>query len=48
MIAVIVMALVQAALHGIYAAAVYRYAAEGEVGAGFDQAMVAQAFTLKA
>ncbi|WP_114241597.1 DUF6159 family protein [Dyella sp. C9] len=39
--------LVQASLQGIYAAALYRYAEEGQVGHGFDQAMLEQAFRLK-
>lgn len=39
--------LVQASLQGIYAAALYRYAEEGEVGYGFDQAMLEQAFRPK-
>lgn len=47
-IAVLLVALVQAALQGIYAAALYRYAAQGEVGGGFDRALVAQAFRVKA
>jgi hypothetical protein len=39
--------LIQASLQGIYAAALYRYAEEGEVGQGFDQAMLEQAFKPK-
>jgi len=39
--------LIQASLQGIYAAALYRYAEEGEVGHGFDQAMLEQAFRPK-
>ncbi|HET6552167.1 MAG TPA: DUF6159 family protein [Dyella sp.] len=39
--------LVQASLQGIYAAALYRYAEEGQVGYGFDQAMLEQAFKPK-
>jgi hypothetical protein len=39
--------LVQASLHGIYAAALYQYADEGRVGAGFDQALLEQAFRSK-
>ena len=39
--------LIQASLQGIYAAALYRYAEEGEVGYGFDQAMLEQAFKPK-
>ncbi|WP_430391517.1 DUF6159 family protein [Dyella sp. 20L07] len=40
--------LIQASLQGIYAAALYRYAEEGQVGYGFDQAMLEQAFKPKA
>jgi Family of unknown function (DUF6159) len=47
-IAVLFAALIQAALQGIYAAAVYRYAEEGDVGADFDRNLVANAFRLKA
>jgi hypothetical protein len=39
--------LIQVSLQGIYAAALYRYAEEGEVGHGFDQAMLEQAFRPK-
>ena len=39
--------LIQASLQGIYAAALYRYAEEGEVGYGFDRAMLEQAFKPK-
>ncbi len=46
--AVLMLAVVQSALHGIYAAAVYRYAEEGSAGGGFDQALLADAFRLKA
>jgi len=46
-IAALMLALVQAALQGIYAAAVYRYAEEGVVGGGFDNALVATAFKQK-
>jgi uncharacterized protein DUF6159 len=46
--AVLTLAVIQSALHGIYAAAVYRYAEEGEGGAGFDKALVADAFKIKA
>jgi hypothetical protein len=44
----LVLAVIQSALHGIYAAALYRYAEEGEAGAGFDKALVADAFKIKA
>ena len=39
--------LVQASLQGIYAAALYRFAEAGQVGDGFDQAMLEQAFRSK-
>ena len=41
------LALVQASLQGIYAAALYQYAEEGKVGLGFDQALLEQAFRPK-
>jgi hypothetical protein len=41
------LALASATLSGIYTAAVYRYAAEGEVGEGFEPAMVEGAFRPK-
>jgi hypothetical protein len=46
--AVLTLAVIQGALHGIYSAAVYRYAEEGEAGTGFDKALVAEAFKIKA
>jgi len=39
--------LVQSTLQGIYAAALYRYAEAGEVGGGFDQALLESAFRQK-
>lgn len=42
-----ILGLIQASLQGIYAAALYRYAEDGEVGYGFDQAMLEQAFKPK-
>jgi hypothetical protein len=39
--------LVQSSLQGIYAAALYRYAEAGEASAGFDQALLEQAFAPK-
>ena len=42
--AFVAIALVSSALSGIYAAAVYRYAAEGETGAFYTPAMVKSAF----
>jgi hypothetical protein len=46
-IVLIVLALVQSALQGIYAAVLYRYAEEGEVGAGFEPKLLEQAFRSK-
>lgn len=40
----ILLALVQSALQGIYSAAIYRYAEEGALSSGFDQALVVAAF----
>ncbi|HEY1588463.1 MAG TPA: DUF6159 family protein [Rhodanobacter sp.] len=39
--------LIQSSLHGIYAAALYRYAESGEASVGFDQALLEQAFRSK-
>lgn len=47
-IAILLLVLVQAALQGIYSAALYRYAAEGEAGGGFAHDLVADAFRVKA
>lgn len=47
-VALLMVVVIQAALQGIYAAALYRYATEGEAGEGFDSSMVAAAFTAKA
>lgn len=47
-IGILLLALVQAALQGVYAAALYRFATVGEAGTGFDKAMVTQAFKVKA
>lgn len=44
----VLLALVHSALNGVYAAVLHRYAQTGEVGAGFDGALVAQAFRSKA
>ncbi|MFK2915898.1 hypothetical protein ISS97_01370 [Dyella koreensis] len=41
------LALIQASLQGIYAAALYQYAEEGTVGGGFDQALLERAFQPK-
>ena len=47
-LAFILLALVQSALQGIYAAALYRYATDGNAGTGFDAALLGQAFRVKA
>jgi hypothetical protein len=44
----LVLALVSSALSGIYAAAVYRYAAEGQTGGFFPEAMIKGTFASKA
>ncbi|HZP66822.1 MAG TPA: DUF6159 family protein [Rudaea sp.] len=46
--AILMLAVIQATLHGIYSAAVYRYAEEGDAGAQFSKALVAGAFRIKA
>lgn len=46
-IAVLLLILIQAALQGVYAAALYRYASEGDAGTGFGQDLVANAFRVK-
>ncbi|MBU6248152.1 MAG: hypothetical protein KGN77_10370 [Xanthomonadaceae bacterium] len=46
-LAFVVLALVQSSLQGIYAAALYRYAEEGEAGVGFPPALLEQAFRRK-
>lgn len=43
----IALALVQSSLQGIYAAALYRYAEEGEAGTGFPPGLLEQAFRPK-
>ncbi len=45
--ALILLGLVNSTLNGIYIAAVYRYAAEGEAGGFFSEEMVREAFRLK-
>ncbi|HEY2344647.1 MAG TPA: DUF6159 family protein [Xanthomonadaceae bacterium] len=47
-VAVLGVALVQAALAGIYSAALYRYASTGQVPAGFDGGALQEAFRVKA
>lgn len=46
-LALLLLILIQAALQGVYAAALYRYATEGDAGQGFDRDMVAGAFRVK-
>jgi hypothetical protein len=45
--ALVFIGLIESALNGIYVAAVYRYAAEGEAGGYFDEAIVKGAFRPK-
>jgi hypothetical protein len=47
LLAFVTIALVSSALSGVYAAAVYRFAAEGETGGFFTPAMVKGAFREK-
>lgn len=47
-IGVLLFGLVQAALQGVYAAALHRYATDGAGGAEFDDALIADAFRIKA
>ena len=44
----LLLGLVQSALQGVYAAALHRYAQVGDAGAGFEGAMIADAFRIKA
>ena len=46
-VAVLGVALVQSALAGIYSAALYRYATDGQAPSGFDGEVLQQAFRLK-
>jgi hypothetical protein len=46
-VAVISIAMIQSALHGIYSAALYRFAEEGNAGAGFEHALLEGAFRAK-
>jgi hypothetical protein len=44
----LLLGLVQSALQGVYAAALHRYAQVGDAGGGFEGAMIADAFKIKA
>jgi hypothetical protein len=46
-IGLVALSLFQTAMHGVYAAALYRYAAYGEAGHGFDPALLESAFRQK-
>ncbi len=46
-LAVVCIMLIQTALHGIYSAALYRYAEYGDAGEGFDKLLLEQAFRPK-
>jgi len=46
-IALIALSLFQTAMHGVYSAALYRYAQEGDPGQGFDRALLESAFRQK-
>ena len=45
--AFVALALVQAALQGVYSAALYRYATDGNVGDSFSSALLGEAFRPK-
>lgn len=47
LIGFILLMLIQSSLHGIYAAALYRFAETGQAGNGFDQSLLEQAFRQK-
>ena len=46
-LAVVGVALVQSALQGVYSAALYRYATDGNVGESFSSALLGEAFRPK-
>jgi hypothetical protein len=46
-LALVALSLFQSAMHGVYAAALYRFAEEGDPGQGFDRALLESAFRQK-
>jgi hypothetical protein len=46
-IALVALSLFQTAMHGVYSAALYRFAEEGDPGQGFDRALLESAFRPK-
>jgi hypothetical protein len=46
-IGLVALTLFQSALHGVYSAALYRFASEGDPGQGFDRALLESAFRQK-
>ena len=46
-IALVALTLFQSAMHGVYSAALYRFATEGDPGQGFDRALLESAFRQK-
>jgi hypothetical protein len=47
-VGLLILSLTQSALQGVYAAALHRYAQTGDAGIGFERALLADAFKLKA
>ena len=46
-VALMALSLFQTAMHGVYSAALYRFAEEGDPGQGFDRALLESAFRPK-
>ena len=46
-VVIILLALIQAAMQGVYSAALFRFATTGNAGAGFDSALLGNAFRRK-